>query len=184
MPNIHAINAQGTEYGIEADNGITQAQAEAIATIGDASELSTDAKTTLVAAINEVYGKTVAGAVVYENPSPSSGQSVQSFPVSGLANAKALKITFGKVIGTSGQLEERVFPFYRTGSQTFKFSQTLISSAGGAIQISAREVLINSARTEITISDGETFLYDTNTGTGTTASSTSEAKVLKIVALF
>lgn len=54
MPNIHAINAQGTEYGITAENGITQAQSEKIETIGDVSDLVTTEKANTVGAINEL----------------------------------------------------------------------------------------------------------------------------------
>lgn len=65
MPNIHAINAQGTEYGITAENGITQAQVAKIGTIGNASELATENKQTLVGAINEVYTPTSKPAPSY-----------------------------------------------------------------------------------------------------------------------
>lgn len=57
MTNIHAINSQDIEYGITADNGISQAQAEKIETIGDVEELSTTVKTDTVSAINELAGK-------------------------------------------------------------------------------------------------------------------------------
>lgn len=57
MPNIHTINAQGTDYGIEAKNGITQAQAAKIETVGDVSALTTEHKQNTVVAINEVNGK-------------------------------------------------------------------------------------------------------------------------------
>lgn len=57
MPNIHAINAQGTEYGITAENGITQAQVAKIETIGDVSALTTSHKQNTVVAINEVNSK-------------------------------------------------------------------------------------------------------------------------------
>lgn len=63
MPNIHAINADGTEYGIEAENGITQAQVAKIGTIGDVANLVTDNKTTLVNAINEIATPTEGGAL-------------------------------------------------------------------------------------------------------------------------
>lgn len=57
MPNIHAINVQGTEYGITAENGVTQAQATKIETIGNVSALTTENKQNTVVAINEVNGK-------------------------------------------------------------------------------------------------------------------------------
>lgn len=54
MANIHAINAQGTEYGLEAVNGISQEQVDTIATIGDVSDLVTTEKSNTVGAINEL----------------------------------------------------------------------------------------------------------------------------------
>lgn len=54
MPNIHAINVQDVEYGLTAENGITQAQAAKIETIGDVASLTTENKQTAVSAINEV----------------------------------------------------------------------------------------------------------------------------------
>lgn len=184
MANIHAINAQGTEYGLEAVNGITQGQVDAIATIGDVAGLETTEKATLVGAVNEVNEKVPNETVVYENPNPSSSQSVQIINVSGLANAKALKITFGKHLGAFGALEERVFPLLPNGSNDFHLSQTLGNASAGVIRTFTRTLSINSARSTIIISDGAVFTYDTNTGTGTMEASSSEAKVIKITALF
>ena len=110
MANIHAINAQGTEYGITAENGITQEQVDAIATIGDIADLETTDKTSLVDAVNEVNGKLPSETVLYENTNPTAVQESQFINVSGIANATALKVTFGTYATTQADLREEVRP--------------------------------------------------------------------------
>lgn len=184
MPNIHAINAQGTEYGIEAENGITQAQAAAIATIGDASELSTDAKTTLVAAINEVYEKVVEGAVVYENLTPTENQNALTVNVSGLTNAKALKITYGQRTPSSAGFKEEVFPLTTGAINDCNLALVVYDASEFTQYIYARRVSLNAARTVLDISAGTVYYFDTEASAQGVFSSAASAKVLKVVALF
>lgn len=184
MANIHAINAQGTEYGITAENGITQAQEDAIATIGDVADLETTAKTTLVEAINEVNGKLPTEQILYENQTPESSQPTQRINVTNLANAKALKITYGEVFSGIAGLQEETFPLMENKSNTSFLSQ--VQNTAGEIEqrTCTRRVLLNNTRTLLTIEIGTLTEYNSTEGTTTVTSSPDVAKVTKVVAIF
>lgn len=184
MANIHAINAQGTEYGITAENGISQAQADTIASIGDVADLETTEKTTLVGAVNEVNGKFQRETVIYENPNPTGGQSSQSLSVSGITNAKALKITYGGCSSVYGGLKEEVFPLLPNILNEFYLSQTFFNDSDEEFIIQSRLVSLSSSRLSIDIASGYTYAYNTAEGTGETTQSDNSEKIIKIVALF
>lgn len=184
MANIHAINAQGTEYGITAENGITQEQVDAIATIGDVADLETTEKTTLVGAVNEVNGKFQRETVLYENPNPTAGQDLQNINVSGLANAKALKITFGTYASTQADLIEEVRPLATGIENYFHLAQVFFSADDSVQSIRSRTLSLNSARSRITIGSGTYYTKDMDEGTEGINYSAGVAKVIKITALF
>lgn len=184
MANIHAINAQGTEYGITAENGITQEQADAIATIGDVADLETTEKTTLVEAVNEVNGKLPSETVVYENATPTSAQSTEYPSLSGVTNAKALKITFGKYTQDSIALEERTFPLVEGKDQLFYLSQVEFVKREDVQKTHARQVLIDALRSALLINNGVLYAYTKSTGAVSISNDPESAKVIKIVALF
>lgn len=184
MANIHAINAQGTEYGITAENGISQAQAEAIATIGDVADLETTEKTTLVGAVNEVNEKLQREMVLYENQNPTAAQESQNINVSGLANAKALKVTFGTYASTQADLREEVRPLVTGIENSFYLTQVNFSADDSVQTIRSRQLILNSARSRITIRSGSYYTRDTDEGTESINYSAGVAKVIKIVALF
>lgn len=184
MANIHAINAQGTEYGITAENGITQEQVDAIATIGDVNDLETTEKTTLVEAVNEVNGKLPSEIVVYENANPTREQSTEYPTVSGITNAKALKITFGKYTQDSVSLEERTFPLLEGKEQVLNLSQVEFVSRQSVQKIHSRQVLIPSTKDALTIFNGVLYAYTKNSGAVSISDAPESAKVIKIVALF
>lgn len=184
MANIHAINAQGTEYGITAENGITQEQVDAIATIGDAADLETTEKTTLVGAVNEVNGKFQRETVLYENPNPTAGQDAQTINVSGLANAKALKITFGTWTTISADLIEEVRPLAISVENNLHLAQVFFNADDSIQSIRSRTLSLNSARSRITIGSGTYYTKDMDEGTEGINYSAGVAKVIKIVALF
>lgn len=184
MANIHAINAQGTEYGITAENGITQEQVDAIATIGDVNDLETTEKTTLVAAINEVYEKAVEGAVVYENLTPNENQNALTVNVSGLANAKALKITYGQRTSSSAGFKEEVFSLTTGVINDCNLALVVYDASEFTQHIYARRVRLNEARTVLDISAGTVYYFDTEASAQGVFSSAASAKVLKVVALF
>lgn len=184
MANIHAINAQGTEYGITAENGITQEQVDAIATIGDVNDLETTEKTTLVDAVNEVNGKLPSETVLYENPNPTAGQESQNIDVSGLANAKALKIIFGTYAPTQVDLKEEVRPLAPSIENSFYLVQTQFNADDSVQSIRSRMLILNSARSRITISNGTYYTKDMDEGTEGLNYSAGVAKVIKITALF
>ena len=184
MANIHAINAQGTEYGIIAKNGITQEQVDAIATIGDVANLETTDKSTLVGAVNEVNEKLSTETVIYENPSPKSGQQQETISVSGLANAKALKITFGMYSSPAGQLEEKICPILPGKLNTFKLSQSNFNNDDGQLFIRSRTLEIYPDRASIRIYTGNLFVYDLNSNSASGDTSSEASKVIKITAIF
>lgn len=184
MANIHAINVQGTEYGITAENGISQAQADAIATIGDVADLETTEKTTLVRAVNEVNGKFQKETVLYENQAPESNQPAQALSVSGLANAKALKIIYGVCLSEYDALKEEVFPIRQNVESEFYLSQSLYNKNSQRFSVYTRLVSINAGRTSINIRTGSIYNYDISSSTATDTESEVVEKVLKITALF
>lgn len=184
MANIHAINAQGTEYGITAENGITQEQVDAIATIGDVSNLSTTAKTTLVAAVNEVNGKLPNETVLYENPNPTAGQGEQEISVSGITNAKALKIIYGSVSSNSCFLKEETYPIMQGKGCDIFLSQVNFTADDTVQSIRSRKITLNSSRVTLNISRGSYYEYDFDDDSRRIVYTEESAKVIKIVALF
>lgn len=184
MANIHAINAQGAEYGITAENGISQAQADAIATIGDVADLETTEKTTLVGAVNEVNGKFQRETVLYENQNPTAAQESQNINVSELANAKALKITFGTYGSTMADLREEIHPLIPSVENSFYLTQVQFNADDSVQKIRSRALILNSARSRITIRSGTYYRKDMDEGTESINYSADVAKVIKVVALF
>lgn len=184
MANIHAINAQGTEYGITAENGISQAQADAIATIGDVANLETTEKTTLVGAVNEVNGKFARETVLYENPSPTAIQESQFINVSGLANAKALKITFGTYATTLADLREEVRPLAPSIENLLYLVQVQFNADNSVQSIRSRTLTLNAARSRLTIGSGTYYTKDMDEGTESLNYLADVAKVIKVVAIF
>ena len=184
MANIHAINAQGTEYGLEATNGISQAQAAAVATIGDVADLTTTAKATLVASINEVNAKLTAEKVLFENSNPENDQTTQTIAVSEIETAKALKIVFGTVTSYLSFLEEKTFPLIAGKVTDIYLAQVQFNANDSEQQIRAREISMNANRSSISISNGTAYIRNTDEGTERIISSASSAKVIKIIALF
>lgn len=184
MANIHAINAQGTEYGITAENGITQEQADVIATIGDVANLETTDKATLVEAVNEVNGKLPRETVIYENANPTSAQSTEYPMISKVTNAKALKITFGKYTQDSIALEERTFPLLNGKEQVCSLSQVEFGRREDVQKIHSRQVLIASTRDALLIYNGVLYAYTKSTGTVSISDAPESAKVIKVTALF
>lgn len=184
MANIHAINAQGTEYGITAENGITQEQVDAIATIGDVADLETTEKTTLVDAVNEVNGKLPRETVLYENQNPTAVQESQFINVSGLANATALKVTFGTYTTTLADLREEVRPLV-TGRENLLYLVQVQFNADDSVQsVRSRTLTLNSARSRLTIGTGSYYTKDMDEGTEGINYSAGVAKVIKVVAIF
>ena len=184
MANIHAINAQGTEYGLEAVNGITQGQVDAIATIGDVADLETTEKTTLVGAVNEVNEKIPSETVLYENPNPTDAQESRFVNVSGLANAKALKVTFGTYATSQADLREEVRPLAPGRENSFYLVQVQFSADDSVQSIRSRLLTLNSARSRLTIGAGTYYTKDMDEGTESINYSASVAKVIKVVAIF
>ena len=184
MANIHAINAQGTEYGITAENGITQAQAEAVATIGDVADLETSDKTSLVGAVNEVNGKLPRETVLYENPNPTASQESQFINVSGLANATALKVTFGTYATAQADLREEVRPLAPGRENLLYLVQTQFNADDSVQSIRSRTLILNSARSRLTIGAGTYYTKDMDEGTEGLNYSADVAKVIKVVAIF
>lgn len=184
MANIHAINAQGIEYGITAENGISQAQASAITTIGNVADLTTTDKTTLVSAVNEVNGKFPSERVLYENQSPESSQAAQSISVSELGNAKALRITYGSLTNQVSFLKEETFPLSAGKGHEIYLSQVQFDAEYNEQQILARRVILNTARRTLFISGGTLYTRDPSSGTSTMTYSADSAKVVKVVAIF
>lgn len=184
MANIHAINAQGTEYGITAANGITQEQVDAIATIGDVADLETTEKTTLVGAVNEVNGKFQRETVLYENQNPTATQELQVINVSGLANAKALKITFGTYTSAQADLKEEVHPLAPSVENSFYLAQVQYNADDSVQSIRSRMLTLNPARSRIVISNGTYYTKDMDEGTEGVNYSAGVAKVIKVVAIF
>lgn len=184
MANIHAINAQGTEYGIAAENGITQEQADAIATIGDAADLETTEKTTLVGAVNEVNGKLSRETVIYENAAPIAEQGELDISVSGLTNAKALKITYGNVYDGACFLKEETYPLMANKESNICLSQAAITADDTIQTIDARNIMLNKSRTMLKISRGSYYEWDVNSNSKEISFSGNSAKVIKVVAIF
>lgn len=184
MANIHAINAQGTEYGITAENGITQEQADAVATIGDVADLETTEKTTLVGAVNEVNEKLARETVLYENPNPTAVQESQFVNVSGIANAKALKITFGTYATTMADLREEVRPLAPSIENSFYLTQVQFNADDSVQSVRSRKLTLNPARSRLTISSGTYYTKDMDEGTESINYSAGVAKVIKVVAIF
>lgn len=184
MANIHAINAQGTEYGLEAENGITQEQVDAIATIGDVADLETTEKTTLVGAVNEVNGKLTKETVVYENANPSAEQGAQEISVTGLTNAKALKITYGEFTINSCSLKEETYPIRTNKESRIPLSKMTVTADDTVQTIYSREVRINSSRTTLNISKGTYYEWDVSDDSKTINFDNNFAKIIKIVAIF
>lgn len=184
MANIHAINAQGTEYGITAENGITQEQAEAVATIGDVADLETTEKTTLVGAVNEVNEKLPSETVIYENENPSAEQGAQEISVSGLTNAKALKITYGYVYSGACLLKEETYPIMTGKESSICLSIATITADDTVQTIDARSIMLNSSHTTLRISRGSYYEWDVDDGARSINFSDSSARIIKIVAIF
>lgn len=146
MPNIHAINANGTEYGIEAENGITQEQVAKIATIGDVANLATNNKTTLVAAVNEVFtptretaptytldGDTTVGDITIYEPTVIGKIMFASISITNVAGANIGGTLTQDFMRTSLRLSHSVSVYaqdYTTG-QMARF----IFNANGTVQI-------------------------------------------------
>lgn len=184
MANIYAINAQGVEYGITAENGISQAQADAIATIGDVADLETTEKTTLVGAVNEVNGKFQKETILYENLNPIVAQESMVISTSGIANAKALKITFGTYSIYQSDLKEEVHPLVPNIENTSYLAQVQFSADDAVQTIRSRTLTLNLARSKITISNGTYYTRDTDEGTEGINYSPNVAKIIKVVAIF
>lgn len=184
MATIHAINAQGTKYGINAKNGITQEQVDAIATIGDVADLETTEKTTLVGAVNEVNGKFARETVLYENPNPTAVQESQFINVSGLANAKALKVTFGTYASAQADLREEVRPLAPSIENSLYLVQVQFNADDSIQSIRSRVLSLNSARSRLTIGAGTYYTKDMDEGTEGLNYLASVAKVIKVVAIF
>ncbi len=184
MANIHAINAQGTEYGIIAENGISQVQSDTIATIGDVADLTTTAKTTLVSAVNEVNGKLLTEQVIYENSNPVAPQASMSISVTGVTNAKALKITYGMCSSTYGGLKEEVFPLLTNVLNEFYLSQTYFNDSDEEFVVATKVVALSSSRSSIDVSSGYIYTYNVNEETREVVQSNDSEKIIKITALF